>query len=168
MKPIYYFLLTAVLAVLEGCGTAQVRTTRGGNANWIDQQHRDFAAVAESSVTENGVQVYLKGDSLFKLGRSKLTTDGSQKVDSLAALLLKYPKDQVTVMVYTDNSGNPARNLKLTQRRANAIKAELAKQGVPEASLTAVGEGEQNPVAPNDTAEDRAQNRRVELDIASM
>ncbi len=62
---------------------------------------------------------------------------------------------------YTDSDGSEQGNLKVSQQRADAVRVELVSMGVPTAQLSAVGYGEANPVAPNDTPENKAKNRRV-------
>ena len=64
---------------------------------------------------------------------------------------------------YTDNVGSDASNLKLSKARVNTVKAYLAKQGIGEDHVTAIGYGEADPIATNKTAAGRAKNRRVEF-----
>ena len=64
---------------------------------------------------------------------------------------------------YTDSKGKPAHNLVLSQHRAESVVRYLVAHGVPASSLTAKGFGEDNPVASNDTASGRAENRRVTI-----
>ena len=67
------------------------------------------------------------------------------------------------VVGYTDSDGSPDANLALSQERADAVKAYLVDQGVPEGDLTTLGRGEADPIVPNDTPENKAKNRRIEL-----
>jgi outer membrane protein OmpA-like peptidoglycan-associated protein len=66
---------------------------------------------------------------------------------------------------HTDSVGNPEQNLQLSQRRANMVVSELERKGISPDRITAEGAGQQNPVADNSTAEGRAQNRRVSVDV---
>ena len=66
----------------------------------------------------------------------------------------------------TDNTGKPDANMKLSQKRADAVKAYLIKKKVDESRLTAVGFGQDQPIADNATKEGRAKNRRVEFKVS--
>jgi OOP family OmpA-OmpF porin len=81
------------------------------------------------------------------------------------AIVRHHPNATFEVAGHTDAVGNDAYNQSLSQRRANNVRAYLVQQGVNEASMTAVGYGESQPVADNGTAAGRAENRRVELRI---
>jgi outer membrane protein OmpA-like peptidoglycan-associated protein len=115
--------------------------------------------------TDTGLKVTMDSDLLFKVGHSHLSKDGIQKIDDLAVVLLKHPNNQVNLTVYTDNSGSDSGDLRISKRRAKAIEAELVRQGYSAANLTAVGKGSADPVAANDTPENQAKNRRVEIVI---
>ncbi|MEO6759437.1 MAG: OmpA family protein [Saprospiraceae bacterium] len=74
---------------------------------------------------------------------------------------------RVNVFGYTDNAGDPAYNLDLSKRRAAAARQALVDMGIPASQITSTGFGEAKPVAPNDTDENRAQNRRVEVQFVN-
>ena len=84
-------------------------------------------------------------------------------LDEAAATLKQNPKVTVNVNGYCDSIGSDAYNLKLSQRRADAVVNYLVQQGIPATQLVPNGYGKTDFVASNDTAEGRAQNRRVEL-----
>jgi len=88
-------------------------------------------------------------------------------VQDIANVLKKYPNAKVQVAGYTDNTGDAAYNKDLSARRAKAVVNQLVADGVPAANLSSVGYGIENPVATNKTAAGRAENRRVELNVAS-
>lgn len=79
------------------------------------------------------------------------------------ANIIKESSIQVQIVGHTDNSGNDAANLDLSKRRAASVKTELTKLGVPEEVLTTAGAGASQPIAPNDTPENKSLNRRSEF-----
>jgi outer membrane protein OmpA-like peptidoglycan-associated protein len=165
----YWFIPLMVSAIaLTGCGTTgkMVQST-AADQNPANPQVKAFSAWGDVSQTEKKLKINLAGDLLFKVGHTRLSTEGLQTIDGIAAVLANHPGDLVNILEYTDNSGSSAGNLKLSQRRADAIKLELVKKGIVVDYVSAVGKGDMDPVAPNDTADNRSKNRRVELDITT-
>ena len=81
----------------------------------------------------------------------------------------QFPQTATTVEGYTDSTGNPAYNQKLSERRADAVRNVLVNQyGVAADRINSVGYGENNPVADNATSEGRAINRRVEASVEAQ
>lgn len=99
----------------------------------------------------------------FDTDSDKPRADAKPALDQLVAALKANPAWSVTVEGHTDTSSTPAHNLDLSRRRANAVKTYLSAAGVPADHVAAVGFGQDQPVASNDTALGRAQNRRVEV-----
>lgn len=99
----------------------------------------------------------------FETGSANLTDQSHNTLDRVAAALIGNPDVRVEVAGYTDNRGAAARNLRLSQARADAVRAYLISKGVPSIQLTSRGFGAANPIAPNTTAVNRSRNRRVEL-----
>jgi len=99
----------------------------------------------------------------FAFNQATLTPEGQAKVRGVAATLNRYPDRGIEVSGYTDSSGDDARNQRLSERRAEAVKQILVQSGVSASRITTAGYGAANPVASNATAEGRAQNRRVEI-----
>jgi outer membrane protein len=101
----------------------------------------------------------------FEFNLSQLTAPAQQTLDEVASALLTQPELNVEIQGHTDSIGSVAYNLNLSQRRAEAVKAYLISKGVSASVLTAKGYGKARPIASNDSAEGRAQNRRVAFEI---
>ena len=97
--------------------------------------------------------------------RSKWEVDKASvaALDAIAATLRRLGAPQTLIAVHTDSKGAPKYGMKPTQKRADTVRRELIERGVDPGSLSAVGYGEDRPIASNRTAEGRAQNRRVEF-----
>ena len=89
------------------------------------------------------------------------------ELDRIYGLLQNDSTLHLHVEGYTDSEGTPARNARLSERRANAVKNYLLKKGLPAFRMDAKGYGSSNPIASNDTPEGRAQNRRVEMHLTN-
>jgi outer membrane protein OmpA-like peptidoglycan-associated protein len=98
----------------------------------------------------------------FATGSADLTDGGRVELDKVVAFLLETPVD-VVIGGHTDSDGDEALNQSLSQDRADAVLTYLTSQGVPADTLTATGFGETQPIAPNDTPENKAKNRRIEF-----
>ncbi len=98
---------------------------------------------------------------LFDVDSAKIKSVYHELITNAIKVLKLNPALTVEIQGHTDSTGSAEYNLKLSQRRAEAVKAELIRHGIDSARLTTKGYGESMPVAPNDTPEGRAQNRRV-------
>lgn len=94
-----------------------------------------------------------------------LQPESQAKLKDFVGTLMAHPSAHVMVKGYTDNLGSPAANLRLSQRYAEAVKADLVGMGVPADQISAQGFGQENPIADNGTAEGREINRRVSVSI---
>jgi outer membrane protein OmpA-like peptidoglycan-associated protein len=133
--------------------------------NYMDRQAKELEQVAETTRTGDGIIVTMKDKILFDFDSATVKPAALSSLDKIAGVLNKYPKTTITVAGHTDNTGRADYNLKLSERRAGAVKFALAERGVPGDRVTAMGFGAENPVAPNTAPEGRAENRRVELHI---
>jgi OmpA-OmpF porin, OOP family len=109
--------------------------------------------------------ITLGADASFDTGKADLKADGQAKLDTLATQLRDVSFDAIRVTGHTDNVGTDAANQRLSLRRANAVKAYLAGHGIDPAKIQTTGRGKTSPVADNKTAQGRARNRRVEVEI---
>ena len=101
----------------------------------------------------------------FEFDSAVLQESSYPSIDSLAIFLKENPSITVEISGFTDDSGTAEHNQKLSQDRANSVKEALINKGVDAARMTAVGYGSNNPIKPNDTEENKALNRRVEIRI---
>jgi OOP family OmpA-OmpF porin len=99
----------------------------------------------------------------FDFNRATLKPAGRQVVAEAARVLREKPDLHVSVEGHTDSVGSDAYNMRLSERRASAVRDALVSEGVDASRITVKGWGETKPIASNDTAEGRAQNRRVEI-----
>jgi outer membrane protein OmpA-like peptidoglycan-associated protein len=99
----------------------------------------------------------------FESSRSALTPQSYGVLDQVAASLIANPDIRIEIAGYTDSTGSAALNLRLSQARAAAVRAYLARDGVPPDRMIARGYGASGYIAPNTTPAGRARNRRVEL-----
>jgi OmpA-OmpF porin, OOP family len=99
----------------------------------------------------------------FDSATTQLTPESNPTVRDLIAILKCYPNTQVLLEGHTDNTGDPDANKKLSMDRANAIKDLLVQGGVDPSRISTDGWGQEKPIAPNETDEGRAKNRRTEL-----
>lgn len=103
----------------------------------------------------------------FDHASGRLTPGANQTIDQVAAVLTAYPAAQVLVEGHTDDSGDPAGNVALSQRRADVVKGALVARGVSADRIATAGAGQDKPIAANDTEEGRAKNRRTEIVVTS-
>jgi len=144
----------------------QARTKAEQRASAALASLQQVAQVKEES---RGTVITLDGAVLFVSGKAELLPIAQQKLNDVAEAL-KQTEDEQSIKIegYTDSRGSDETNLKLSQQRAEAVRAYLVNRGVKAARISAEGKGEQNPIATNDTAEGRANNRRVEIIVQSQ
>jgi K(+)-stimulated pyrophosphate-energized sodium pump len=102
---------------------------------------------------------------LFDTGKATLQPASQEQVNNVGAILKAFPKVKIRLGGYTDNTGNAAANVKLSEARANGVMAELVKLGTDAGRMSAKGYGEEHPVADNATEEGRAKNRRISMRV---
>jgi outer membrane protein OmpA-like peptidoglycan-associated protein len=110
-------------------------------------------------------KTFVLDDCNFETGKSILEPESFAVLDELVAYLNRKDDQRIELGGYTDNVGSAASNLKLSQERANMVKAYILSKGISPDRVTAVGYGMSNPVEENTTAEGRAKNRRTEVKI---
>jgi len=126
---------------------------------------KQFSAILDTKDTARGLIVNV-GDVLFETGRYGLKTAAREKLARFSGIVLAHPSLIVRAEGFTDSTGTPAINQKLSQQRADTVATFLSSQGLAQDRLSAKGFGPEFPVASNDTREGRQQNRRVELVVS--
>jgi OOP family OmpA-OmpF porin len=103
----------------------------------------------------------------FATGSATILPQSQEQLDNIAAVLKAYPQVNVKVGGYTDNTGDAAANLKLSQARAESVRQALTEKGIAASRLAAEGYGDKHPVDDNSTEEGRARNRRIALRVTA-
>jgi outer membrane protein OmpA-like peptidoglycan-associated protein len=126
---------------------------------------QQFNVIFATRDTARGLIVSLS-DVLFDSGKSTLRPIAREKLAKISGIVLAYPDLRLAIEGNTDSVGTDAMNQQLSEQRAASVRDYLAKENIPAASMTSQGFGKTQPVASNDTAEGRQQNRRVELVVS--
>jgi outer membrane protein OmpA-like peptidoglycan-associated protein len=105
-------------------------------------------------------------DVLFQTGKYALSTDAQLKLAKLSGIIQAHPGLNLAVEGYTDTTGTPEFNMKLSQQRADAVRQFLIAQGLSPDGITSDGLGQADPIADNTTAAGRKLNRRVEIIVS--
>jgi outer membrane protein OmpA-like peptidoglycan-associated protein len=124
-----------------------------------------FNAILQTRDTDRGLVVNMS-DVLFDTGKYTLRPQAREKMAKLAGIVSGHPGLKLDVQGYTDSVGGDDYNQQLSEQRSQSVRGYLTQQGMPVSSVTAEGFGKSQPVASNDTAEGRQQNRRVEIVIS--
>jgi outer membrane protein OmpA-like peptidoglycan-associated protein len=145
----------AVNEQAQAAGAAQAR------ARDLERELEDLQA----QETDRGLVLTL-GDVLFETGQATLMPGAVTTVDRLAQFMGDYPERTVRIEGHTDSVGSDTLNQQLSERRAAAVRDALAARGVNTARIQTIGHGETRPIASNDTAGGRQQNRRIEVVVS--
>lgn len=120
------------------------------------------APVVAAPATE---KVSFAADAFFDFDKTALKPEGKAKLDDLAGKVKGLNLEVVIAVGHTDSVGSDAYNEKLSVKRSEAVKAYLADKGIDASKIYTEGKGEKQPVADNKSADGRAQNRRVEIEV---
>jgi len=130
-----------------------------------EQLRQQLNQVLDTRETARGLIVNLS-DVLFDSGSAVLKPGAREKLARVAGILLTHPDLRLQVEGHTDSVGGADLNQRLSESRAEAVRTYLVSQGIPSNTVAIKGFGDTQPVASNDTAGGRQQNRRVELVVA--
>ena len=138
--------------------------------DYMDKQEQAF----RDELSGSGIDVVREGDNLrlimpsnitFATGQSYITTGFHTTLNDVAKVLTKFDKTFLSIEGHTDSSGAADFNQKLSEQRASSVKSYLINQNILAARLNTIGYGETKPIAANNTAQNKALNRRVEIQI---
>jgi outer membrane protein OmpA-like peptidoglycan-associated protein len=130
-----------------------------------DRLRDQLNAILETRDTARGLIVSLS-DVLFDFNEASLKPGAKEKLAKVSGILLAYPTLRMSVEGHTDSIGSDDYNLKLSQRRADAVRDYLTSNGISSSIVQAIGLGKADPVASNDDNAGRQQNRRVEMVVS--
>ena len=141
----------------EGCDGALVKAAQPAPAA--------AAPAAPVAPAATASKVTFAADAFFDFDKSVLKPEGKAKLDDLASKVQGINLEVIVAVGHTDSVGSDAYNQKLSERRAQAVKAYLESKGIDKSRVYTEGKGEKQPVADNKTKEGRAKNRRVEIEV---
>lgn len=136
--------------------------------NYMDKQAAEIERDIEGARVERvgeGIKITFDSGILFDVNRANLKDDSRAELTKLATILNKYDDTNILLAGHTDATGSDQYNLELSRRRAQSVSDYLSVQNVNSERFTVQGYGESDPIASNETADGRAQNRRVEVAI---
>jgi outer membrane protein OmpA-like peptidoglycan-associated protein len=144
---------------------AQRQQAETEKAQMRERLRQQLNAILQTRETARGLIVNIN-DVLFDFNKYTLKPGAREKMAKVAGILLAYPGLKLQLEGHTDIVGSDEYNLKLSQERADAVRDFLVQQGVAPGNITSIGMGKADPVASNDTAVGRQQNRRVDLVVS--
>jgi outer membrane protein OmpA-like peptidoglycan-associated protein len=150
-------------ATVGGVGGAVIGRQMDKQAEEIAKEMGDADVIREGEA----IVIKFKEQVLFAYDRSDLNANAKTSLDKLRTTLLKYPETNITIIGHTDSKGTKQYNQTLSETRANTVANYTSQNGIDKNHLTAIGKGETDPIATNDTEEGSASNRRVEFVITA-
>jgi len=155
-------------------GTAVGATTGAIIGHQMDKKQKELEAIQNAKVQattdSNGLQAILvtfDGGILFATGKSDLSATAQNSLANFASKMSDMTETDITILGHTDNTGSLATNQALSLQRAQSVATFLTGKGIASSRITSQGKADTMPVASNDTAAGKAQNRRVEIYITA-
>ncbi len=156
---------TAAGAIIGAAVGGTAGALIGHNMDKQAEEMKQDLSNAKIERVREGIKITFSSGILFATNSYELQATAKENIVSLSKILNKYQDTNVIIEGDTDSEGSEEYNQRLSERRAQAVADYTRSAGVDGARITTVGRGETNPVASNETAEGRAQNRRVEIAI---
>jgi outer membrane protein OmpA-like peptidoglycan-associated protein len=157
---------STVAGILIGAAVGGV--AGGFIGNYMDKQAAEIERDIEGAKVERvgeGIKITFSSGILFDVDKSNLKDPYKGELSQLATILNKYDDTNILLAGHTDATGSDEYNLELSRRRAGSVANYLATQNVNRVRFSTEGYGKTDPIASNETAEGRSQNRRVEVAI---
>ncbi|MCK4549309.1 MAG: OmpA family protein [Candidatus Krumholzibacteria bacterium] len=136
--------------------------------NYMDKQAEEIERDIEGATVERigeGIKITFDSGIMFDIDRSALRTEAQKNLANLSVILNKYEDTDILIEGHTDATGTDEYNLELSKRRAESVANQLSTEQVAVPRFTIMGYGEAQPIADNETATGRQENRRVEIAI---
>jgi outer membrane protein OmpA-like peptidoglycan-associated protein len=146
----------------------------GGVGFYMDQQEKELreelvgSGVQVERTEEGQIDLIMPGNITFDVGKSDVADSFVPTLQSVAKVLNEYENTLVTISGHTDSTGAEDFNQLLSEQRATAVANIVLQEGIIVERVAAIGYGELQPIATNDTAEGRAENRRVEITLDAI
>jgi len=153
----------AAIGALAGAAGGYLWSQRMENQKQQMEQATQGTGVAVTQTQNNELKLEIPSDVSFDTGRSNIKSNFAPILDQFATGLRNNPNAEVRIIGHTDNTGTDAINDPLSIQRAASTRDYLVSRGVPAAAIRIDGRGSREPVADNNSAAGRAQNRRVEI-----
>jgi outer membrane protein OmpA-like peptidoglycan-associated protein len=137
-----------------------------GVGAYMDHQEEKLARIPGTTVervSEDTLLIHFHSDILFATDSAVLGSDARASLEQAAQVFAEYPKTAIVIQGHTDSTGTEEHNQSLSERRATAVRNYLVQRGIDSARMVAIGYGESQPIAANDTPDGRQQNRRVDI-----
>lgn len=156
-------------------GAALGALAGGGTGRYMDNQQKELNTQLEAEqardvlnitrLDNDALKIGVASDASFAVDSSSLSMNAQTTFNKIAGVLKDYDKTAIHVVGHTDSTGSEQHNLQLSQQRAQSVAQFLTGHGVNSQRVLTWGRGESQPIASNDTAEGRAENRRVDIVI---
>lgn len=153
----------------DGGLSSSVTVTQGeGLESSVEVRVGETISSYDGVVTSEGTELSIPSQVLFAVDEATLLPEAESRLDDIVEVLEFYPDAPVEIVGHTDSDGASDYNQDLSERRAQAVADYVTAAGVDADRLSVAGLGETDPVATNDTAEGKQQNRRVEILIRGV
>jgi len=156
----------AVLGGLAGAAVGNIWSSKMENQKRVMQQATQGTGVQVTQTADNRLKVEIPSDISFATGRADISPNLRSILDRFAASLNDNPGTTVTIIGHTDNTGTDAINDPLSRNRAASVRDYLTARGVASNRIMIDGRGSREPLVENNSAANRAKNRRVEIFVA--